>query len=82
MIDMTLSFDDYQGKYIKSLPLHESQQTISDSENELQIKLKLYITHDFIMELLSYGETLAVIKSERLKEEMKNTLQKALDNYE
>jgi hypothetical protein len=54
---MTLSFDDYQGKYIKSLPLHESQQTISDSENELQIKLKLYITHDFIMELLSYGET-------------------------
>src|SRR5690606_37599147 len=42
-----LSFNTFQGKYIKSLPLHESQRTIIDNEEELQIELNLCITHDF-----------------------------------
>ena len=33
------------------------------------------------MELLSYGETLTVIAPIKLKEEMKNVLANALENY-
>ena len=54
--EVILSFDPEQGKYIKSLPLHKSQEIVVDTETELRIKLKLYITHDFEMELLSYGD--------------------------
>ena len=79
--EIILSFDGYQGKYIKSLPLHESQEVILDTNEELQIKLKLFITHDLIMELLSYGETVKVIKPEKLRIQIKCVLETALKYY-
>jgi len=60
--DIVLSFDPVQGKYIKSLPLHHTQQIIIDNEDELQVKLKLYVTHDFVMELLSFSDNMKVLK--------------------
>lgn len=76
-----LSFDAYQGKYIKSLPLHHSQTVLKDSEVELQIELKLHITHDFVMEILSFGETVKVLSPEILVDEIKNTLSKSIKKY-
>lgn len=58
---VVLSFNPSQGDYIKSYPLHESQKILKDSKTELRIELFLYVTHDFIMELLSHGDTLKVI---------------------
>ena len=57
-----LSYEPIQGKYIKSFPLHESQQIIIDNDDELRIKLYVYITHDLNMELLSYGNSLTVLE--------------------
>ena len=68
--NIILSFTRFQGKYIKSLPLHESQQILVDNENELRIRLKLYTTHDFLMELLSFGSEVRVIQPEALKVEI------------
>lgn len=76
-----LSFDPFQGKYIKSLPLHESQQILIDNEDELKVKLTLFVTHDFFMELLSYGENLKVIEPESLIKDIKNSLQETLKQY-
>jgi len=64
--EVILSFDPFQGKYIKTLPLHESQVILKDNEQELLIKLTLYITHDFFMEILSFGENVKVIQPESL----------------
>jgi predicted DNA-binding transcriptional regulator YafY len=80
--EVVLSFEPVQGKYIKSLPLHESQEIIKDDDYELVIKLKLFITHDFLMELLSYGETVKVVKPESMIELMKSIYQKALEQYD
>lgn len=77
-----LSFKPFQGQYIKSLPLHHSQEIIKEDENELRVKLKLYVTHDFYMELLSYGNTLKVIQPEHLVELMTRTYRKALGKHE
>lgn len=79
--EIMLSFDPEQGKYIKSLPLHESQKTLIDSDKELKISLKLCITYDFKMELLSFGDTLTVISPESLKNDIIELHKKALDNY-
>jgi predicted DNA-binding transcriptional regulator YafY len=79
--EIILSFDPIQGKYIKSLPLHSSQEVILDNEDELRIKLTLYITHDFYMELLSYGEDVKVIKPDSLISKLKTTYHKALKLY-
>jgi len=67
--EVILSFDPYQGKYIKSSPLHESQEILKDNEKELLIKLTLFVTYDFLMELLSFGENLKVIQPDNLIKE-------------
>jgi predicted DNA-binding transcriptional regulator YafY len=77
-----LSFDSHQGKYIKTLPLHQSQHILKDSENELQIELTLCITHDFIMELLSYGNTVKILSPSILKEKIVEILGDTLRQYQ
>ncbi len=79
--EVVLSFDNHQGKYIKSLPLHESQTIVSDNDDELVVTMNVYITHDFVMEILSHGERVKVIKPERLIEEIKGIYADALNQY-
>ncbi|NLU39763.1 MAG: WYL domain-containing protein [Bacteroidales bacterium] len=79
--DVLLSFTPFQGKYIKSLPLHESQEILKDNEQELLVKLKLYVTFDFVQELLSLGSNLKVISPDSLIEEMKSAYSSCLTQY-
>jgi predicted DNA-binding transcriptional regulator YafY len=79
--DIILSFDPYQGKYIKTLPLHESQQILIENEKELQVKLKLCVTHDLLMELLSFGDNVKVLQPKSLAEEIRLAHQKAFKQY-
>lgn len=80
--DIILSFNAFQGKYIKSLPLHDSQQILIDNEEELRIQLKLFITHDFFMELLSFGENVKILHPRGLIEDLKTTIQNIQNIYE
>ncbi len=79
--EIILSFNPFQGKYIKSLPLHESQQILIDNDEELRIKLTLFITYDFFMELLSFGENVKVIKPDSLINDIKTSLKNTLNLY-
>lgn len=79
--EVILSFNPFQGKYIKSLPLHESQEIMKDNDKELLVKLKLYITFDFVQELLSLGSNLKVISPDSLIEEMKSAYSSSLNQY-
>lgn len=79
--DIELSFKPLKGKFIKSQPLHHSQSVIIDNETELRVKLKLQITHDFIMELLSHGNELKVISPENLRTKIIDTLNLSINQY-
>ena len=79
--EVILSFDPDQGKYIKSLPLHGSQEILVDNEEKLRIKLKVYITHDFIMELLSYSNNVKVLQPKSLALKIKEAFEKAWKQY-
>lgn len=79
--DIVLSFNPFIGKYIKTLPLHETQQVIVDNDEETKIKLRLYLTHDLVMELLSFGENMKVIEPKSLADEIKQAHEKAYRQY-
>ncbi len=79
--EVILTFNPFQGNYIKSLPLHESQKVVIDNDSELRIKLEIFITLDFIMELLSFGENVKVVKPDSLINNMKAVYRKALSQY-
>lgn len=79
--DIILAFDPFQGKYIKTLPLHDSQVILIDNSEEIRIKLRLCLTHDFLMELLSFGEYLKVIEPKSLADKVKKSHEKAYKHY-
>jgi predicted DNA-binding transcriptional regulator YafY len=79
--EVVLSFTEYQGKYIKSLPLHHTQQIMVDTEKELRIKLKVYITEDFIIEILSHGERVRVMEPKSLADEIRSIHEEVLEGY-
>jgi predicted DNA-binding transcriptional regulator YafY len=79
--DIILSFDPFQGKYVKTLPLHETQEVLVDNNQETRIKLKLCLTHDLIMELLSFGGNMKVIEPKSLADEIKRAHRMAYKQY-
>jgi predicted DNA-binding transcriptional regulator YafY len=76
-----LSFSPLKGKFIKSVPLHKSQKILVDNETELKIQLQLQVTHDFLMEILSHGSDVVVLKPTGLAERIKNELELSIKYY-
>lgn len=79
--EIILSFNPFQGKYIKTLPLHDTQQVLIDDENELRIKLMLCVTHDLLMELISFGDNMKVLQPQSLVDEIKSAHKRAFKQY-
>jgi len=79
--EVILSFDVFQGKYVKSLPLHETQEILIDDGKEVRVKLNVYLTFDFIMEVLSHGDRTKVIQPVSLSEQLKDIYNSALKKY-
>lgn len=79
---IVLRFASGKGKYIKSLPLHESQKILKDDEKELQVELELYITHDLIMELLSHGDDVTVLQPASLRKTLNDIYDRAEKIYQ
>ncbi len=78
---VVLSLSSEQGQYIKSYPLHHSQKIISESKNEIQFELKVYLSYDFLHELLSYGENIKVISPKLLINQIKKVYADASKKY-
>ena len=77
--EIVLSFTEVQARYIRSFPLHHSQKEIEPINGEYTIQLKLRPSIDFIMELLSHGDMVRIVKPERLKEQVNGILKNALN---
>ena len=57
-----------QAEYLESLPLHESQQILETKNNEVLIGLELFLTDDFISEILSMSRSVTIIEPNKFKE--------------
>ena len=79
--EIILSFNPKQGKYVKSLPLHESQEILKETQEELLVRLTVYVTYDLYMEILSFGENVKVVQPGHLAETVKSTFEEALNLY-
>lgn len=80
--EVELSFTPFQGKYIKSLPLHSTQEVLIDNAQECRVKLRVYPTYDLKMELLSFGDQVTVLAPKSLKKEILQEHQKAAEKQE
>lgn len=79
--EVILSFKPLKGKFIKSNPLHHSQTELIEDENEYRIKIRLQLTHDFTMEILSHGDEVRVISPVSLIRDVRTKMENALKQY-
>lgn len=80
-MDIELTFTAFQAKYIKSLPLHQSQQILKEETDKVTFSLYIVPTHDFKMELMSFGKSLLNIKPISLKNEIIAEYKNAIDLF-
>jgi len=80
--EVILSFTPQGGKYNESFPLHESQEILIDNDCEFRIRLKVKITYDFIMELLSQCQSMKVIAPVHLRNKLIEIYKDAIKSLE
>lgn len=76
--EIELSYDALDGSFLKSIPLHYSQEILIDNATEFRIRISLRITYNFVMALLSRSRSLTVIRPQHLRERVRNMYEKAL----
>ncbi len=76
-----LSFSPEQAAYITSQRLHHSQEVILQNKHEVQIRMKVYITPELKMAILSYGQEVKVLQPKSLRAELKKVIEKMAINY-
>lgn len=67
--------------YLKSLPLHHSQQLLEDHGEYADFELYLSPTYDFIMKLLQAGAMIEVIEPASLRKQMKGWISEMYELY-
>lgn len=82
--EIILKFTHNQGNYIRTMPLHRSQEILKDENEkpgEMTVKLKLVPTYDFLTEILYHSEFVQVLEPKSLADEIKNKLKSAVKLY-
>lgn len=60
--EVILKYDSLDGAFVKSLPLHTTQEVLEESPAGITVRLQVRITNDFVMALLARSRSVEVIK--------------------
>lgn len=78
---VVLEFTPLQGKYLKTQPLHQSQQILKDNEKEFTISLEVLLTFELYQMILGYGPQVIVLEPDHLKNDIEKRLKQTLEQY-
>jgi predicted DNA-binding transcriptional regulator YafY len=79
--EVILEFDSWRGQYLKSAPIHKSQEIVSETEAHIRVKLRVIPFHELHGKILSYGKHVKVIAPDSLIDEITTHLNEALNKY-
>lgn len=79
--NVVLSFTPTQGNYVKTLPLHKSQEILIDDNKELRVSINVIPNFELQQQILKYGDSVKVIKPQYLVDEIKDNLERTLKKY-
>ena len=77
---IVLRVSSQKAKYFRALPLHHSQREVIHDHYSL-FHYRLYLTNDFVAEILSHGADVQVVKPLVLRAIVITQLQNALNQY-
>ena len=80
--NMTLHFYGKTGNYMETKPIHGSQKSKWINSNTLEVNLQLIINYEFERLILSYANSVKVIKPLALKKMIKERMESGVENYQ
>ncbi len=78
---VVLQFTAYQAPFFLNQPLHHSQKVLKQNDDFVEIEYHVYITTELIMTILSYGKQVKVLAPQKLKNQIKATVQEMAALY-
>lgn len=79
---VTIRVNSEQAPYIRSLPIHDSQQETERNEEYSVFKYCVVLNYEFMQELRAHGSTLQVLEPKKLADKMKKDSMKVTKLYE
>jgi len=80
--NVVLHFSAKTGHYMKTKPLHGSQKGKWLDENTFEVSLDVIINYELERLILSYADSVKIIKPKKFAETLRNRLENALKLYE
>ena len=77
-----LSFDPQGAPYVKTKPLHGSQQILRESETDLIISLDVILNFELEREILGFGEQVTVLAPKLLRNRIRRRLELSRSAYD
>ena len=71
---VVLKVSDMQSKYFRSLPLHQSQEIMEETQEYTVFKYFLTPDYDFKQDVLSFGASIEVLEPEHVRDEIGKTV--------
>lgn len=79
--EVVLEIDKIQGQYLLTRPLHHTQKKLSEENGRMKLTMKIFISEDFIMEILSYGDRVKVLEPSDLVDDVRERIKRAAEKY-
>jgi predicted DNA-binding transcriptional regulator YafY len=77
-----IKIEAYQANFLRTLPLHSSQEEIERQEQFSIFRYNIVPTFEFIQELRKHGSVLEVLKPQWLRDEFRKDLAYQLSKYQ
>ena len=77
-----IKIEAYQANYLRTLPLHSTQEEIERQEQFSIFRYKVVPTFEFIQELRKHGSVLEVLQPQWLREQFREDLEYQLSKYQ
>jgi hypothetical protein len=81
LVHIVIRASDWAPDYLRTLPLHQSQQEISHNNEYADFSFDIRPTPDFIGELISYGDSLEVLEPADLRLKICKIFKDSLNRY-
>lgn len=80
---IVLTFSPQRAAYVKTKPLHRSQEILNEYKNgSIKVSIEVIPNNELIATLLSFGKDVQVVSPNEIKQELLNTYQACIAQYE
>jgi len=76
-----LAIDRSNAPYVITKPLHHTQKVISKSSGGIEVTIEVVLNYELEREILGFGESITVLKPQRLRERIEKKLRLAVEKY-